>query len=63
MTTTQVHYPIPLAACKVESKDVSDLDVANNVTTAGYTAQYTLLIEGIHTVWPQAQIILIVSLL
>jgi hypothetical protein len=29
------------------------------VTIDGYVAQYTMLIEGIHAVWPKAQIILI----
>jgi hypothetical protein len=39
----------------------NDNNSANNVTTPGYVAQYTLLIEGIHAVWPKTQIILIVS--
>jgi hypothetical protein len=39
----------------------NDNNSANNVTTAGYVAQYTMLIEGIHAVWPKAQIILTVS--
>ena len=41
----------------------NDNNAANNVTTAGYVAQYTMLVEGIHAVWPKAQIILIVSML
>jgi hypothetical protein len=53
----------PAADIVVINLGTNDNNSANNVTTAGYTAQYTLLIEGIHTVWPQAQIILIVSLL
>jgi lysophospholipase L1-like esterase len=53
----------PAADIVVINLGANDNNAANNVTTAGYTAQYTLLIEGIHTVWPQAQIILIVSLL
>lgn len=39
----------------------NDNNSANNVTTAGYVAQYTMLVEGIHAVWPKAQIILTVS--
>ncbi|RAL66022.1 hypothetical protein DID88_005683 [Monilinia fructigena] len=37
----------------------NDSNEANNVTSAEYVAQYTLLIEGIHAVWPNAQIVLI----
>ncbi|ESZ94800.1 Lipase, GDSL-like protein [Sclerotinia borealis F-4128] len=37
----------------------NDSNEANNVTSAEYVAQYTLLIEGIHAVWPNAQVILI----
>jgi hypothetical protein len=39
----------------------NDNNHVNNVTTDGYVAQYTMLIEGVHAVWPKAQIILIVS--
>lgn len=38
----------------------NDNNPVNNVTTDGYVAQYTMLIEGIHAVYPKAQIILIV---
>jgi hypothetical protein len=38
----------------------NDANSANNVTTEGYVAQYKMLIEGIHAVWPDAEIILIV---
>ncbi|CZR51673.1 related to GDSL-like lipase/acylhydrolase domain protein [Phialocephala subalpina] len=37
----------------------NDNNSANNVTTDGYVAQYTMLIEGIHAVYPKAQIVLI----
>lgn len=36
----------------------NDANPSNNVTVGGYVAQYTMLIEGIHGVWPEAQIIL-----
>jgi hypothetical protein len=39
----------------------NDANPYNNITTAGYVAQYKMLIEGVHTVWPKAQIVLIVS--
>ena len=51
----------PAADIVVINLGTNDYNSANNVTTAGYVAQYTMLIEGVHTVWPQAQIILIVS--
>jgi hypothetical protein len=38
----------------------NDANPSNNVTTDGYVTQYTELIEGIHGVWPEAQIVLIV---
>jgi hypothetical protein len=38
----------------------NDANSVNNVTTAGYVKEYTMLIEGIHGVWPNAQIVLIV---
>ncbi|TVY84603.1 hypothetical protein LSUE1_G002205 [Lachnellula suecica] len=37
----------------------NDANPANNVSSAGYVEQYTKLIEGVHAVWPKAQIILI----
>ncbi|EMR80457.1 putative gdsl-like lipase acylhydrolase domain protein [Botrytis cinerea BcDW1] len=36
----------------------NDSNGAINVTSSEYVAQYTLLIEGIHAVWPNAQIVL-----
>jgi hypothetical protein len=40
----------------------NDQNSANGpVPPAAYAAQYQLLIEGVHTVWPNAQIILVVS--
>ena len=51
----------PAADIVVINLGTNDNNSANNVTTAGYVAQYTMLIEGIHAVWPKAQIILIVS--
>jgi hypothetical protein len=40
----------------------NDANAANNVTSEMYYEQYKLLIEGVHGVWPEAQIILSVSL-
>lgn len=40
----------------------NDNNKVNNVTADGYVAQYTMLIEGVHAVWPKAQIILIVRI-
>jgi hypothetical protein len=51
----------PAADIVVINLGTNDNNSANNVTTAGYVAQYTMLIEGVHTVWPTAQIILAVS--
>lgn len=51
----------PAADIVVINLGTNDYNSANNVTTEGYVAQYTMLIEGVHAVWPQAQIILIVS--
>ena len=53
----------PAADIVVINLGTNDNNSANNVTTAGFVAQYTMLIEGVHAVWPKAQIILIVSLL
>lgn len=52
----------PAADIVVINLGTNDANSVNNVTTAGYVAQYTELIKGIHTVWPNAQIILVVSL-
>jgi hypothetical protein len=41
----------------------NDANKANSVGSEGYIAQYTILIEGIHAVWPKAQVILIVCVL
>lgn len=51
----------PSADIVVINLGTNDANAHNNVTTGGYVAQYTTLIEGVHTVWPKAQIILIVS--
>jgi hypothetical protein len=51
----------PAADIVVINLGTNDFNSANGVTTAGYVAQYTMLIEGVHAVWPEAQIILIVS--
>jgi hypothetical protein len=40
----------------------NDNNSANNVTIDGYIAQYKMLVKGVHTVYPKAQIILMVSL-
>ena len=50
----------PAADIVVINLGTNDNNSANNVTTDGYVAQYTMLIEGVHAVWPNAQIILIV---
>ena len=39
----------------------NDANAHNNVTAEGYAAQYTMFIAGIHAVWPDAQIVLVVS--
>jgi len=39
----------------------NDQNSANGVPAAQYQAQYTLLIEGVHAIWPDAQIVLVVS--
>jgi hypothetical protein len=41
----------------------NDANKANGVGPEGYVAQYTMLIEGIHAVWPKAQVVLIVRIL
>ena len=41
----------------------NDFNIANNVSSAGYVSEYKMLIEGVHAIWPQAQIILIVRVL
>ena len=51
----------PAADIVVVNLGTNDANVANNVTTDMFVAQYTQLIEGVHTVWPKAQVILIVS--
>jgi hypothetical protein len=38
----------------------NDANPANDSPDAGYVAQYIMLIEGIHAIWPNAQVILIV---
>jgi hypothetical protein len=39
----------------------NDNNAHNAVPTDGYVAQYTMLVQGIHAVWPQAQVVLMVS--
>lgn len=51
----------PAADIVVINLGTNDANSANNVPTDGYVAQYTMLIQGIHAVWPDAQIILIVN--
>jgi hypothetical protein len=51
----------PAADIVVINLGTNDANTSNNVTTDGFVAQYTMLIEGVHAVWPKAQIILIVS--
>lgn len=53
----------PAADIVVINIGTNDNNTSNNVTTDGYVAQYKMLISGVHTVWPKAQIILIVSFL
>lgn len=38
----------------------NDAHSTNNVTAEGYVEQYIALIQGVHGVWPDAQIILVV---
>lgn len=51
----------PAADIVVINLGTNDANPSNNVTTEGFVEQYTELIEGVHGVWPNAQIILIVS--
>lgn len=48
------HDPADIVIINIGTNDSN-----NNVTAAEYVAEYTLLIEGVHAVWPKAQIILI----
>jgi len=54
------HDPADIVVINLGTNDASS---ANNVSSAGYVAQYTMLIEGIHAIWPDAQIILMVNCL
>lgn len=40
----------------------NDGNPINNVTSAGFITQYIELIEGVHTEWPKAEIIIMVSI-
>lgn len=51
----------PAADIVVIDIGTNDANPSNNVTAEGYQTQYTMLIEGIHGIWPEAQIILQVS--
>jgi lysophospholipase L1-like esterase len=51
----------PDADIVVINLGTNDANPANNAPGAGYVAQYKMLIEGIHAMWPKAQVILIVS--
>ncbi|RDW92509.1 hypothetical protein BP5796_01903 [Coleophoma crateriformis] len=49
----------PAADIVLINLGTNDANSVNNVTTSGYVSQYTKLIEGVHTVYPNAQIILL----
>ncbi|KUJ23359.1 GDSL-like Lipase/Acylhydrolase-like protein [Mollisia scopiformis] len=49
----------PAADIVIINLGTNDNNHVNNVSTTGYVAQYTMLIEGVHAIWPKAQIILI----
>jgi len=49
----------PAADIVIINLGTNDANAHNNVTTEGYVAQYKMLIEGIHAVWPKSQIVLI----
>jgi lysophospholipase L1-like esterase len=51
----------PAADIVVINLGTNDNNSANNVTADGYVAQYKMLIEGVHKVYPKAQIILMAS--
>lgn len=53
----------PAADIVVINLGTNDANSANNVTTEGYVTQYIELIEGVHGVWPNAKILLVVSIL
>ncbi len=51
----------PAADIVVINIGTNDANAHNNVSSTTYVAQYTMLIEGIHAIWPKAQIVLIVG--
>jgi hypothetical protein len=51
----------PAADIVVINLGTNDNNPANNVTVDGFVAQYKMLIEGVHALYPKAQIILMVS--
>jgi lysophospholipase L1-like esterase len=51
----------PAADIVVINLGTNDNNSANNVTADGFVAQYKMLVEGVHKVYPRAQIILMVS--
>jgi hypothetical protein len=51
----------PAADIVVINLGTNDNNSANNVTADGYVAQYKMLVEGVHKVYPKAQIILMAS--
>lgn len=50
----------PAADIVVLNLGTNDNNSANNVTAEGYVAQYKMLVQGVHKVYPKAQIILMV---
>ncbi|KAH8799973.1 GDSL-like Lipase/Acylhydrolase-like protein [Hyaloscypha sp. PMI_1271] len=48
----------PAADIVVLNLGTNDNNSANNVTAEGYVAQYKMLVQGVHKVYPKAQIIL-----
>jgi hypothetical protein len=51
----------PAADIVVINLGTNDNNSANNVTADGFVAQYKMLVEGVHKVYPRAQIILMVG--
>ncbi|KAG9238734.1 GDSL-like Lipase/Acylhydrolase-like protein [Amylocarpus encephaloides] len=49
----------PAADIVIINLGTNDANAANSVTSAEYVSQYTMLIQGVHAVFPEAQIILI----
>lgn len=51
----------PPADIVIINLGTNDANAVNNVSSVHYTSAYIELIEGVHGVWPDAQVILVVS--